>query len=310
MINYINNLNKSLNILVVGDIMVDLFSFCGSNKMSAEVDIPVTFVEREEMRLGGAANVWNNLEGLKANAILCGSVGDDKCGSFVKECVKQTDCLAKGKKTTVKHRYYLSNNQVFRVDYDYICNHNIKTYEKIYNAIKNKKFDGIVISDYLKGFCNESFIKKLIEYANENNIFVAVDSKFKDISKFAGANLVKINKHEYKRLFNKEFNIKDKKHIQHILNQNNISKLLVTLGKDGMVLFSNENTITINSNVVKNADVIGAGDCVISCYIVAYLNDFKEEDCLKFATLCAEYCIGKVGTKNFSIDGFKKEFYE
>ena len=162
MINYINNLNFKPNILVIGDVMVDLFSFCSSEKMSAEVNIPIAFVTKEEMRLGGASNVWNNVCGLNANAMLCGSVGSDKGGKFVKEQIKNCEFLIKHKKTTIKHRFYLNNTQVFRLDNDVICNHSKRSYNNLLKKIYNADINAIIISDYLKGFCNDYFIKKII----------------------------------------------------------------------------------------------------------------------------------------------------
>lgn len=310
MIHYINRLKFKPNILVVGDVMVDLFSFCLSNKISAEVDIPIAYVINEEMRLGGAANVWNNVHGLNANAFLCGAVGLDTAGKFVKEQIKDCTYIVKQKRTTMKHRYYLNNTQVFRVDSDVICNHFKKAYNRCLEKIFNKNIDAIIISDYLKGFCNEYFIKNLITFANKKNIFIAVDSKFNQISRYANVDLIKINKNEFQVVFNEEFNVKNAQKIREKLKKNNISKLLVTLGKDGMVLITQNNVIKYQSNEINNADVIGAGDCVIACYVIAKLNTFNEQDCLNFAGLCTEYCLQKIGTKNFSINEYKKEMYE
>lgn len=310
MIKYIERLTNTSQILIVGDIIVDAFYFCGSNKKSAEVNIPIAFLESQELRLGGASNVWNNIKGLNVNATLCGSIGRDKYGKFIKDNLKNSSILTQSKKTTTKHRYYVNNKQIFRLDDDYICNHGKQVYDNLLDKIKKLDIDAIIISDYLKGFCKEYFITNLMNLARKNKIFVAVDSKCKIISKYNGANLLKINKHEFQHIFNKQFSLDNLEDVRSFLIKNNIEKLLITLGEDGMVLVDNKNVIIANAKAIKNADVIGAGDCVISSYLVAHLNSFSDKDCLNFACQCAEYCVSKIGTKNFNINEYKKDFYE
>ena len=307
---YINMIQKKINILVVGDVMVDLFSFCHSYKKSAEAGIPIFSIDKHELRLGGAANVWNNIKGLNAEAFLCGSIGSDKFGRFIKECIGLNGLLTINKKTTLKHRYYIKNKQIFRVDYDYICSHTKKTYDNILKALQSYDFDAIIISDYKKGFCDKYFINNLIEYAKSKNIYIGVDSKAEDIVRFTGVNLLKINEFEYNSFFKREFNVNHINYIRDTISKYNIDKIIITLGKNGMYLIDKHILIKPNINFIKNADVIGAGDCVIACFTVAYLNNLPLYDCMNFAQLCTEYCIQKIGTKSFNIEEFKKEDYE
>ena len=48
---------KSPSILVVGDLMLDYYSWGKVNRISPEAPIPVMQVLREDRRLGGAGNV-------------------------------------------------------------------------------------------------------------------------------------------------------------------------------------------------------------------------------------------------------------
>ena len=56
----------SRRITVVGDVMLDRFLIGRVNRMSPEAPVPVVVFDHEEVRLGGAANVANNLRELGA----------------------------------------------------------------------------------------------------------------------------------------------------------------------------------------------------------------------------------------------------
>src|ERR1700722_1992564 len=51
-------------VLVVGDVMLDRYWFGDVNRISPEAPVPVVHVQRQEDRLGGAANVAGKAAGL------------------------------------------------------------------------------------------------------------------------------------------------------------------------------------------------------------------------------------------------------
>src|SRR5216110_3475463 len=65
-------------VLVVGDIMLDRYWFGAVERISPEAPVPVVRVDREEERLGGAANVALNVKALGAQATLLTVVGNDE----------------------------------------------------------------------------------------------------------------------------------------------------------------------------------------------------------------------------------------
>ena len=68
-INLFNDFNK-LNILVIGDVMIDAYYFGKVDRISPEAPVPIVSVQNRETRLGGAANVALNIQALGAN-IMC-----------------------------------------------------------------------------------------------------------------------------------------------------------------------------------------------------------------------------------------------
>src|ERR1700761_8251795 len=70
-------------VLVVGDVMLDRYWFGDVNRISPEAPVPVVHVQRQEDRLGGAANVARNAVALGAQAGLLCVVGHDEPGERI-----------------------------------------------------------------------------------------------------------------------------------------------------------------------------------------------------------------------------------
>ena len=64
-------------IAVVGDLMLDRYFWGAVSRISPEAPVPVVEVEEESTRLGGAANVANNIASLGGVPVMFGVVGDD-----------------------------------------------------------------------------------------------------------------------------------------------------------------------------------------------------------------------------------------
>ena len=72
-------------VLVVGDLMVDRYYAGVVRRISPEAPVPVVEVAEETQRFGGAANVAHNLRRLGAAVEVCGVVGDDAEGGWLRE---------------------------------------------------------------------------------------------------------------------------------------------------------------------------------------------------------------------------------
>ena len=67
-------------VLIVGDIMLDQFLIGSVNRLSPEAPVPIVEHSRNEYRVGGAANVANNIKALGGQVELVGIVGTDLQG--------------------------------------------------------------------------------------------------------------------------------------------------------------------------------------------------------------------------------------
>ncbi len=68
-------------VLVLGDVMLDRYTYGTVDRVSYEAPIPVLAVRRAEAMLGGAGNVARNVAALGAGVVLIGLIGDDADGA-------------------------------------------------------------------------------------------------------------------------------------------------------------------------------------------------------------------------------------
>ena len=81
------SLFKKSKILVIGDAMLDRYSFGSTNRISPEAPVPVLKVEKEILKPGGAANVASNISSLGQETTLISSVGTDSNGKVLKDLI-------------------------------------------------------------------------------------------------------------------------------------------------------------------------------------------------------------------------------
>jgi len=77
------------NILVIGDAMLDQYYFGSIDRISPEAPVPIFSVEDIENKLGGAANVVNNIINFGVKTSLVSSVAKDKSGELLLELLKK-----------------------------------------------------------------------------------------------------------------------------------------------------------------------------------------------------------------------------
>ncbi len=276
LIHLFNNFN-ALNVLIIGDVMVDAYYFGKVERISPEAPVPIVAVKSKETRLGGAANVALNVQALGANAILCSVIGDDIDGKLLEELLVKNNLTKQGiikkanQTTTVKTRIIGNKNQVLRVDSENDTNLNKTESNDFFNTIKkiisNKKIDVVIFEDYDKGVITKSLIKQVIDLCNSKNIPTSVDPKKRNFNFYKNVTLFKPNLKELKEGLNLEISPNDITTIKKAVNQ--LNKALdnkitfITLSENGVYISDKSNQIHISAHLRTIADVSGAGDTVI-----------------------------------------------
>ena len=113
------------SILVVGDLMLDHFVFGRVDRISPEAPVPVVQFDREEYRLGGAANVAHNIAALGGRAQAVGVIGaDSEAARLLAELqalgVDTTGIVSDPARCTTRKLRVVTtrNQQVARIDYE------------------------------------------------------------------------------------------------------------------------------------------------------------------------------------------------
>lgn len=186
-------------IVVIGDILIDEYIYGTSTRLSPEAPVPVVKFLEKERKLGGAANVYNNIKSLTQDVEL---VDITNCEMFP---------FAKSD-YPIKQRIYADGHYVTRVDYEEEMDNS-----DLYDYVKqNVKDCTVVLSDYNKGTLKNP--QRIITALKENNCYIIVDPK-QDLEVYSGADIIKPNKKEYEE-YNTDID----------------ANMVVTLGKEGYMI--------------------------------------------------------------------------
>ena len=159
--------------------------------------------------------------------------------------------------------------------------------------------DVVLISDYGKGLITRPLVAGLAEITKSKNKYIIADPKGLDFSKYAGVSLLTPNKKEASLAAGLE--IADDNSLktagQHLLDASGVEKLLITLGKDGMVLFeSGAKPYKISTKAREVYDVSGAGDTVVASLGLGIASGLSFKEAVSLANTAAGIVVGKVGT--------------
>ena len=178
-------------VVIAGDVMVDRFLFGRVDRISPEAPVPVLRFQREERRLGGAANVAANVRALGGHPVLAGIVGDDEWGRLLRADLAAAGIDAEmavdaSRPTTCKVRLATSRNQqVARLDYESDAEIAGAQASALIETCRRALAGAgaLVISDYLKGAVTRQVFAGLVAAARERNVPVVADPKTPDASR-------------------------------------------------------------------------------------------------------------------------------
>ena len=315
---------NGLQILVIGDVMLDAYVMGKVNRISPEAPVPIVSLEDEDARIGGAGNVALNLLALGAKPIICGVIGEDTSGDkllnlFEKNGIS-TDGLVKSmvRKTTVKTRVISNKQQLLRIDsestFPLLESEEIKLNNTIQNII-NQGVDGIIFEDYNKGVLTDSVIQNTIKIAKEKDIPTAVDPKKENFLSYKGVSLFKPNLKELKEGLNLNFdfnsNIDLFENGIEVLEeklQNEIS--FVTLSENGVFIKNQTEKYYVPAHMRSISDVSGAGDTVIAVATLCLISGASTKQIAEISNLAGGLVCEKSGVVSISKNDLLKEVSE
>ena len=302
---------KNCHILVVGDLMIDEYLWGAVERISPEAPVQVVSVDREEITLGGSGNVINNLVALGARVSAVGVTGAGPNGKRLQDKLSRLGVSGEGiiseknRPTTKKTRIIAAQQQVLRIDRESKDRLLKKTHNAIVKSAAKMIPDVkvILISDYGKGLVSAELVSKLTAKARKHKKLAIVDPKGIDFSKYSGAHVITPNKKEASLAVGIE--ITDDKSLfeagRRLVKKTGVDKLLITCGKDGMVVFeAGRKPQKISTKARQVFDVSGAGDTVLAVLGLACAAGLPFDQAVTLANVAAGIVVGKVGTATVS----------
>lgn len=300
-------------ILVIGDVMLDRYWMGQVNRISPEAPVPILDVTKAVDKPGGAANVAKNLSALGMDVTLIGLTGKDEAAMKLFELVSDLNIDYQpiedsNIRTTMKLRVIDKNQQLMRIDHEdkHLSKNSKNSFKSIDKIISN--FDGIIISDYDKGMV-KPLVKKILSKALKLKIKTFIDPKGSDFSFYKDAFLLKPNLKEFETIMGiskdmKDFKIKGEKLRKKLC----LEYLLVTQGKDGMMLFEKNKVSSYLALQQDVFDVTGAGDTVISILTSFIVAGKSITSAVKMANVAAGLSVQKLGSTSVSQEDLKNGF--
>ena len=257
-----------MKLIVIGEACKEVFIYGESKRLSPEAPVPVLNPIEVVSNFGMSGNVVENLKTLDENL----------------EIIHwhQSELITKTRYVEKK-----SNHMFLRVDEG---EEKIKPFElniSKTNAIKN--VDGVIISDYNKGFLTEEVLMEITENAK----FSIIDTK-KKINEFL------VEKFSFIKLNESEFS-------KHNFTGDKLDNILITLGSKGA---KHKDIIYPSPDPKETIDVSGAGDTFTASFTLKYLQTKDVEQSIIFANKMASIVVSKRGFigQNLKIELIKQGF--
>ncbi len=294
------------SVLVVGDVMLDVYLAGDAERISPEAPVPVVLVEGETRLLGGAGNVARNIAALGGRSRLIGICGADEAGRTLKRTLAaegiRADILEADRPTTTKTRVVARRQQMLRFDREDARSHDFHLTKQVLDAVAAALPDcgAIVVSDYGKGLVTRDFMESLagLNQALPTPVPVLVDPKPQNADRYIGATLMTPNAKETAETAG--LTTRNKAEIlaagRAVMRRVGCPQLLVTLGPEGMAMFlSPDEVLHIPTAARKVFDVTGAGDTVIAATALGLAAGVDLVTSAILANHAAGIVVGEVG---------------
>ena len=287
-----------LNCLVMGDLMLDEYLWGKTERISPEAPVQVVDVLREDLRLGGAGNVANNLLALGCTVSVASVIGADENGgallhAFGAAGIDTSAILQEpGRRTGRKTRVVAANQQIVRIDRE-SRDPLTSTFEQqliVWLQQHIPDFHVVLVSDYLKGVLTPAVLSSITQTAALANVPVLVDPKGSDYRKYRGATCLTPNRKEAEAASGIAIKDTDSLHqaARELMAQVELKNLLITRSEEGMSLFSNNGSPVHIPTVAREVfDVTGAGDTVLALLACGLAGGLSLADSARLANIAA-----------------------
>ncbi|PJZ51647.1 D-glycero-beta-D-manno-heptose-7-phosphate kinase [Leptospira adleri] len=302
---------KDLRIIVIGDFILDEYLIGEVNRISPEAPVPVVWVRKEKITLGGAGNVVKNLSSLGVKSIVLGRAGKDEKAKSLLELLSsentdwEKNFLLQSEEvpTILKTRVIAGHQQVCRIDKEELKPITKKEEDLLIQAFLERidSSDAVILSDYDKGTLTPRLIQEISKICVDKKKIVTVDPQVSHFFLYKGVSILTPNHHEAGKAIGRKLET-DSEILQaakEITEKLSCPSLMITRGEKGMSLYlSSQKEIFHIPTVAREVfDVTGAGDTVISAYTAYHAAGLNQLDASVVSNAAAGVVVGKLGAE-------------
>ncbi|HET9940132.1 MAG TPA: D-glycero-beta-D-manno-heptose-7-phosphate kinase [Candidatus Eisenbacteria bacterium] len=297
---------RGRRVLVVGDVILDRYLWGRATRVSPEAPVLVVDIEREELRLGGAANVAHNVRALGADPVLIGVVGEDQAAADLDRLLRSRGVDPSGlvrdpsRRTTLKTRIIAHHQQVLRADEESKdalgTAQEAALWDRVEQAIGEA--DAALVSDYGKCVVTPSLLSKLLPALERQGVPSAVDPKEEHFFRYTGVSVITPNAAEAAQAWGRR--LKTEAELIEagfgLREKLEAGSVLITRGEEGMSLFTAEGHTHFPTRARKVYDVTGAGDTVVATIATALAAKATLPEACVLANHAAGIVVAQLGT--------------
>jgi D-beta-D-heptose 7-phosphate kinase / D-beta-D-heptose 1-phosphate adenosyltransferase len=294
------------NVLVIGDVMLDRYTYGAVSRISVEAPVPILGIEREVALPGGSGNVVRNLTALGAATAFISVVGDDQAGSDLTGLiggqvnVEPWLLVQGGRTTTLKTRFIASGQHMLRADREQTDPIHPKLAERLVRIAGDAMAatSVTVLSDYGKGVLAGDVPTQLVAAARRTGRKVIVDPRGSDFARYAGADIVMPNRPELAAATGLPVDTEAAIVAAAIAlrERHGFGAVVVTRGNDGMSLIDDQGVQHFPAEAAEVYDTSGSGDTALAALAAAVAVQVPLPTAVRLANLAAGVVVGKVGT--------------
>lgn len=312
---------EGIEVLVVGDLILDRYIWGSVDRISPEAPVPVVGVNKVEDRSGGAGNVVNNLVNIGCKVKITGFIGDDEEGRILSSIFdsqrvdREGIVKVEGRPTSLKTRVIAQRQQVCRIDREEVRSPALALTEGLAAMVESqmRTAKAIIVSDYGKGTIGQAVLKKFSDARRNGKVSIngcplVLDPHPANYKLYSGFNVVKPNKKEAEAASG--ISIKDKQSAEEaaaeIQRRWDTDLVLITLGEDGVLISPKNGKPThLKTRALEVFDVSGAGDTVTAVFTAALAAGADTSLAGHLSNLAAGVVVAELGTVPITIDGLK-----
>jgi rfaE bifunctional protein kinase chain/domain len=308
---------SNTHVAVVGDLILDRYTWGSTRRISPEAPVPVVDVEDQSVKLGGAGNAAQVMSALGAEVTVYARVGRDNEGETLKELVRdrgmnfQSLPNDEGYPTTVKTRVIAGGQHLVRIDNEdrtRLEEENLRSDSTIRDELSD--YDGVLLSDYGKGVLSDETLPVLLNWMEEVGQSVVVDPYTDHFPLYRNVSNITPNESEFREgMGDRGPNDTELDRLaERAFDELSPEALLVTQGERGMTLYeAGGSPHRIDTEARDVYDVTGAGDTVSGVVTLGEASGVDRETAVSLANTAAGIVVGRMGTAAVTAEELREE---